>query len=113
MKPLVYIAAPYTKPDPVENTHNAFKIADSLLDVCVPLVPHFTMFWHALSPKPYEQWLEIDRAYLRVCDAVLRIGGESSGADGEVAYARELDKPVFENPGELIRWCLSFERGLT
>lgn len=100
-KPLVYIAGPYTKPDPVENTHDIMKIADGLLDVCAPLVPHLTLFWHVISPKPYREWLDLDLEYLARCDAMLRIPGESSGADAEVVYAEEHGIPVFYNEGSL------------
>lgn len=43
--PIVYIAGPYTNPDPVANTHNAIKIADQLYvdGVCVPIIPHLTL----------------------------------------------------------------------
>ena len=95
MKPLVYIAGPYSKPDPVENMHRAIKIADGLLDVCVPFIPHLTGTWHMVSPKPYPEWLALDLAYLERCDAVYRFPGESSGADGEVEEAKRLGIPVF------------------
>lgn len=102
--PLVYLAMPYTKPDPVENMHKAFAVADSLLDVCVPFVPHFTMFWHFHSPKGYETWLEIDKEYLRRCDALLRLGGESTGADREVRFAQSLGLPTFYSTVGLRSW---------
>ena len=35
MNPLVYIAGPYTKPDPVKNTHRMIQIADRLMDLGV------------------------------------------------------------------------------
>jgi hypothetical protein len=43
----------------------------------------------------------IARRLLDRCDAVLRIGGESTGADEMVAIAREQGKPVFASAGEL------------
>lgn len=102
--PVVYLAGPYSKPDPVENTHAAIKLADSLLDVCVPMVPHLTGTWHMVSPKPYETWLALDLALMARCDAVYRFGGESSGADGEVAEAVRLGIPVFFNEPGLRGW---------
>jgi hypothetical protein len=33
---------------------------------------------------------------------VLRLDGESTGADGEVSYAKELGKPVFTNIDDLL-----------
>src|SRR5690606_10209620 len=78
--PLVYVAAPYTRPDPVENTHAVLHVADALLDAgFTPLIPHLTIAWHLVSPKPYETWLAYDRHLLARCDAVLRIPGYSQG----------------------------------
>ena len=103
-KPIVYLAGPYSKPDPVENMHRAIKIADNLLDVCVPMVPHLTGTWHMVSPKPYETWLELDLAHMERCDAVYRFHGESSGADAEVEHAAKLNMPVFFAEHELREW---------
>lgn len=83
--PLVYIAGPYTKPDPVANTHHMIRIADALLDLgVVPIIPHLTMFWHLVCPRPYDQWLQYDLHVMSRCDVVLRVPGDSNGADGEV-----------------------------
>jgi hypothetical protein len=43
----------------------------------------------------------IARRLLDRCDAVLRIGGASAGADEMVAIAREQGKPVFASAAEL------------
>jgi molybdopterin biosynthesis enzyme len=43
----------------------------------------------------------IARRLLARCDAVLRIGGASAGADEMVATARAQGKPVFASAGEL------------
>lgn len=92
---LVYLAAAYTKPDPVENTHDVIKIADALLDAgFTPLIPHLTLAWHLVSPKPYEIWLEYDRQLLARCDLLLRVPGYSSGATQECTFADEMNIPV-------------------
>ena len=104
MRRVVFLAGPYSHPDPCVNTHEAIMLADRLLDVCVPFVPHLTHFWHTVSPKPYEEWLAIDRELLRRCDALLRFGGESSGADGEVEFALEIGLPVFFSETHLREW---------
>ena len=73
---LIYVAAAYTRPDPVENTHAVIKIADAILDAgFTPLVPHLTLAWHLVSPKKYETWLAYDCQLLAHCDAVLRVPG--------------------------------------
>jgi len=93
-----YIAAPYTQGDPVENTHAVIKAADALLlKGHVPYIPHLNLLWHIVSPKPVEFWYDYDLEWLRCCDCVLRIGGESPGADKEVEEAVRLGLPVYFN----------------
>jgi hypothetical protein len=92
----VYVAGPYTKGDVAVNVRNAFKAANELADLgYAPFVPHYTHFWHIMFPRPYEFWLELDNQFLPACDALLRLPGESSGADKEVAFANESNIPVF------------------
>lgn len=108
--PLVYLAGPYSKPDPIVNVHECVKLANRLLDCCIPVLPHTAMVWHLVSPKPYEEWLRMDSAVQRRCDALLRWGGESSGADGELRQALEWGQPVFGSPEDLRRWVAADER---
>lgn len=104
MKARVYVAGPYTKGDVAVNVRNAYAVANELADLgFAPFVPHATHFWHMLFPRPYEFWLDLDNQFLPFCDAVLRIPGDSSGADKEVALAERLGKPVFTNIPELIK----------
>ena len=93
--PLVYIAAAYTQPDPVVNTHAVIKIADALLNAgFTPLIPHLTLAWHLVSPKSYATWLTYDRQLLARCDVLLRVPGYSHGATQECTFADELGIPV-------------------
>ena len=93
--PLIYVAGPYTQPDPVANTHAVIRIADSLLDAgFTPLIPHLTLAWHLVSPKPYDTWLTYDRHLLARCDVLLRVPGYSHGATQECTFADELAIPV-------------------
>lgn len=101
---LVYIAGPYTKPDPCINTHEAVKVANQITDVCVPLIPHLSHFWHTMSPRPYEFWTDMDFVFLSRCDALLRFPGESPGAEAEVVAAREWGIPVFFEVEPLRSW---------
>lgn len=103
-RPLVYVAGPYTTPDPCENTHRAVEVANGISDVCWPLVPHLSHFWHTMTPRPYAFWTSLDLVYLERCDAMLRIPGESPGADGEVAFALEHGIPVFHDEPALRAW---------
>ena len=63
----------------------------------VPFAPLLTHFWHLLFPKKYETWLAHDAAWIRVCDAILRIPGKSGGADRETALAEQIGIPTFHS----------------
>ena len=92
----IYVAGPYTKGDVALNVRNAFKAANELsLKGFAPFVPHYTHFWHLLFPHEYEFWLALDKEFIPCCDAILRLPGESSGADKEANYASELGIPIF------------------
>jgi hypothetical protein len=98
----VYIAGPYTKPDPCINTNRACAVWKQLWELgYAPFCPHWSHFQHTLLPMPYEVWLDFDNQFLVVCDALLRLPGESSGADKEVALARSLGIPVYHSVDEL------------
>ncbi len=93
----VFISGPYTKGDVALNVRNAIHAADAVLVLGHhPFIPHLTHFWHLVSPKPYEEWLAIDLVWLNKCDCLIRLPGESNGADKEVAEARRLGMPVYE-----------------
>ncbi len=109
-KPHIYVAGPYTSPYPIYNMRDALAAADQLLDAGVghPVVPHLTGFWDFAFPKPYEEWLEIDLESMRACDAVWRIPGVSSGADGEVEVAEQLSIPILHSLDQVIEFCDSW-----
>jgi hypothetical protein len=78
----VYVASPYTKGDVAVNVRNNIEAADRLAVAgFAPFVPLLTHFWHLLFPHPYEFWCKQDMDWLERCDAIVRLPGESSGAD--------------------------------
>lgn len=105
-RPLVYVAGPYTRPDPVENTHNAIREANRLQATgqmtCV--VPHMSLLWHLILPHEEDYWYDYDLALLARCDALLRLPGESPGSDNEVRFAHDRDIPVFFSREALMSW---------
>ena len=97
----VYVAGPYSD-DPEGHTRNAIEVADCLWELgYVPFVPHLTHFWHIISPKSYEAWLEYDAKWLVICDIVLRLPGRSIGADAETQLAVQQRLPVVYTIEEL------------
>lgn len=99
----VYIAAPYSRPDPLGNTVHAMHVWDHLwVNGYAPFCPHWSHWQHLYKPRSYEEWLEYDNCFLPCCDAVLRLAGESAGADGEVALAESLGIPVYQSVADLF-----------
>lgn len=92
----IYIAGPYSKGDVGLNVRNAIHAGDYITHFGhVAFIPHLSHFWHLLIPHEYEFWLQQDIEWLKECDALLRLEGESSGADKEVELALELGMPVY------------------
>ena len=93
---IIYIAAPYSNGDVAWNVNIAIQFADALIEKGhTPYIPHLTHFWHLISPKLKEFWLEYDLQFLPICDALYRGLGYSKGADGEVERAKKLGIPVY------------------
>jgi nucleoside 2-deoxyribosyltransferase len=98
----IYIAGPYTKGDVAVNVRNAVYAGNFLANRGhIVFIPHLTHFWHMLIPNTYDFWMAQDEAWLRECDAVLRIEGESAGADKEVEIAASLGLPIYKNVFEV------------
>lgn len=107
-RPLVYVAGPYTRPDPVENTRLALDAGEELTDsgLVTAFVPHLTLLWHLVHPHAdVEYWYEFDLTILRRADVLYRMPGASTGADREVAFAESLDIPVFYDIASVLRWA--------
>jgi Domain of unknown function (DUF4406) len=84
-----FISGPYTQGDPVQNTRNAVLVGDELVAMGWSVfIPHLSLFWDMLRPHDYQFWLDHDIAWLLKCDALVRIPGESAGADAEESIAR-------------------------
>jgi len=95
----VYIAGPYSNEDPGRVAMNVLgaieagdKIARAGYDV---FIPHLNHYWHKFFQHEYDFWMKQDDAWLEVCDALVRIGGASHGADEEVERAKSLGIPVY------------------
>jgi hypothetical protein len=101
----VYVAGPYSS-DPEGGTALAMDAADVLEDagLCA-FIPHLSHFRHLRRPRDYEHWMRVDFTWLRQCEALLRLPGESSGAEREVALAYHLGIPVFRAAADVIAWA--------
>lgn len=100
----VYVAGPLRLGDERENLWRALAAAEALLRAGhIPYVPHLNAIWHSVFPRPDEEWIAaIDLPWLRLCDAVVRLPGESAGADLEVAEAVRRGIAVYDGVEELV-----------
>ena len=96
MRKMIYLAGPYTNPDPVINTHAAIKVGTWVYENTdwVPMIPHLTLLHHMVTPRPLEFWYSLDMHHMSRCDAVTRLPGKSSGADAEIDMAYECEMEV-------------------
>lgn len=99
----VYIASPYTKGDIALNVKNSMDAATTLMDLgFAPFCPLLTHFLHIAHPRPYQDWVAWDNEWVVVCDALLRLPGDSRGADAEVQLAKQYHIPVFSSIRDLL-----------
>lgn len=91
----VYIAGPMSKGQQFVTLREALDVADRLIARGHhPFLPQLSHFHNLVHPVEYERWMEYDFAWITRCDLLLRIPGESAGAEREVAHARGLGKMV-------------------
>lgn len=100
----VYISSRYSDGDPEENVKLQINVGNVLIDNGFnPFVPLLTHYMHVSQPRPYNYWLGALIEWLKLCDCVLRLPGESSGADIEETIAKKLNIPVFYSVDELLK----------
>jgi len=97
---VIYIASPYTKPDGLQlaNVRRQIDVADALMaDGFIPYAPLLSHFWNEIHQHDWDFWMTICKEMLLRCDAVLRLEGESKGADTEVWLALTNGIPVYHS----------------
>lgn len=122
----VYIAGPISKGDLATNINQATQ---AFLDLAAagfaPMCPHWSAYSgpamrHPVSGMVYAiagatpnqmqhaDWLAVDLAWVQAADAVLRLPGESAGADQETNEAERLGIPVFDSV-DALRYHFAYE----
>lgn len=107
-KPKVYIASPYTSSgNQARNVGISIDVFIKLLDAgFTPFSPLLVHFIEIQYERDYDVWLQYGLEWMKICDCVLRLPGESKGADAEVKMAGELGIPVFDSIEELQDYYL-------
>jgi hypothetical protein len=92
---LIYIASTYSIGNKLQNVMRSMRIADKLISLGhYPYCPLLNHFQNKYFPREESEWLALDIVWLKKCDIVLRLPGESSGADREVKVAKVAGIPV-------------------
>jgi len=100
-KKIIYISSPYSIGNQADNVRRQVMVANELLGMgFIPFCPCLHL-WHLITPKLQREWLDIDLALLPRMDGLLRLPGESQGADNEVALALKLGIKVYYSIGEI------------
>lgn len=100
---VVYIASPYTMGDVAMNVKRQIDTFNTLMNLgCCPVAPLLTHFVQLSYWHPYEEWVNIDNELLLRSDIVLRLPGDSKGADAEEKLARENFIPVVYSIDDLV-----------
>ena len=91
----VYIASPYTLGDAAQNVRRQIDVANDLMNRGhVPFTPLLSHFHHLVHWRPHEDWIKYDLAWIESCDILVRLPGESKGADMEVEHATKMGIPT-------------------
>lgn len=101
----VYIASAYSLGDPVENVNAQIRAANELrkagFNPFLPLLQHYEQ---VQFPREYQYWMDVSIDWMKKCDCVFRLPGESNGADVETLHANLMNMPVFYELENLVRY---------
>lgn len=108
-KKLVYIASPYTNGDKNHNVYRQIVAAEQISIIGgIPYIPLLSHYWDEVYSHDWEFWIDMCKQMLLRCDALIRLPGESRGADIEVDTALSNNIPVFHSFDQLIRWMNNY-----
>ena len=110
MRPRLYLSTPITLGNRTMNFATACNTQTELMRL------GFAVLNPALSGQhpdawniPHDTWMENDYPWVAVADVVLRLPGESKGADMETRFAESLGIPVIHRYHDLLAWKQTWE----
>lgn len=93
---IVYVASQYTIGDKIANVRRQIDAGEALsAKGHTPILPLLSHYWHERHPHDWSFWIRRCMELITVADAVVRLPGQSAGADAEVREARHLGIPVY------------------
>ena len=121
--PRAYIAGPITSSGSLhENIHNGIKVGEMSRDLGIhPFIPHLYDFTKIVTGKDidWEKMLQMDENFIRVCDLIIALPGDSKGKEREIAFAKARGIPTIRlmsndlehNASEIMAWMYKFHQG--
>lgn len=105
MRLKVYISGPITKGCHIRNFSQAAEAQTQLIrSGFAPLNPMLSMMLPGAWHIEHHHWIEADIPWVVCADAVLRLPGESTGADMETEAAKKHGIPIFTTIHSLEAW---------
>jgi hypothetical protein len=102
----VYVAGPMTVGDTQKNIGNGIRVGEKIFKKgLVPFIPHLSHFWGMWFDHTWDEWLSYDEEWLKCCDAMYVIPGDSPGREREEEFCKENNIPVFYDLDDLFDWC--------
>lgn len=121
-RPRVYIAGPITRGNLAANVNRATAAFVALAKAgFAPFCPHWSVYSKPCEPSGESEcectgtrdgngemghgdWIGVDLPWVSCADALLRLPGDSLGADAEVSCAILSGVPIFFSVEDVIRW---------
>lgn len=105
MRPRIYVSGPISLGCQFKNFQQFCEAFYALVEAgFAPFNPGLTLILPGNTSISHADWLAIDLPWVAVADAILRLPGESKGADEECGYARTIGIPVFDSIEELNKY---------
>lgn len=105
MRKVIYIAGPMAKPPMDDNIRRAMSTGEALMRLGFSFImPQLCFYFAVHYPHSWKEWLELNKPLVLKSDGLIRLDGESEGADLEVSWATEAGIPVFRAVSEIERY---------
>ncbi len=104
MRKRIYISGPLTSSgNDWKNVDAAIVVTRELIEAgFAPFCPHLSLHVDPIGEYPHDTWMQVDLPWVAVSDAMIRMPGESKGADIEEDHAATIGVPVFGSVAELV-----------
>lgn len=105
-RPTIYIAGPYSSGQEA-GLRQAIEAFNKLADAgWSPFCPHLSFLPALHKERSWEEWMELCWPWVLRAEALVRLPGESEGADMEVSWARDVGKTIFDSVEDANEWMV-------